>query len=155
MQRQRLATAFHLRSSTVHVAPPFLLSPGLLAPAANIISRRSSSTSAAATPHAHTRFPWAARVKELSTRVGGWTWMCGWVRAGWRRSLCTVRGSGSCGPAARRDVVVSGGVGWTCRRCSSGGRAPSLVRLSLASPSPSILILMFALQPVEAIECGS
>ena len=73
-------------------------------------------------PRARARSRCAARVAGLGSA------------AGWRRSRCPARGSGSCGPAAaRRDPAGSGGAGWTCRRCSSGGRTPSRVRLSTLS----------------------
>jgi hypothetical protein len=61
--------------------------------------------------------------------------------AGCRRSRCPARGLGSCAleavaVEARRDPARSGGAGWICRRCSSGGRTRSLVRLARSPTTP-------------------
>lgn len=71
---------------------------------------------------------------------------------GWRRSRCPARGSGSCGRGAAAAAGVArrrDPAGWTCRRCSSGGRTPSHVRLprSLALSSNTGRSLSLSLSP--------
>ncbi|ONM17786.1 1,4-alpha-glucan-branching enzyme 2, chloroplastic/amyloplastic-like [Zea mays] len=103
-----------------HSFPPHSPAQPCSLPRANNISRRSSSSaSAAATPH--TRFPWAARVKERArayVRAGGWTRICCWVG----RGMASFAVSG-----ARLGVVRPGG------SARSGGERRSAVDL------PSVL----------------
>ena len=111
-------------TSAAHVAPSPFPPQALLAPG-RIISRAAPPRPPARRHSPHAR----ALAHRCAARVAGLG-----SAAGWRRSRCPARGSGSCGPAAaRRDPAGSGGAGWTCRRCSSGGRTPSRVRLSTLS----------------------